>query len=55
VLNYTSYDILNLCNGENTVEKITTIVADKYDTHSNMIYEDVKAFIYEAKELLWFD
>ena len=55
VLNKSSYDILKLCNGENTIEKITELIAYKYFVNPKIICEDITNFIYESKNLLWFD
>lgn len=62
VLNKTSYDILKLCTGENTIEKIISTLCQMYDRPNSIdidieseIGKDVTTFIYASKELLWFE
>ena len=56
LLNSTAYAIWDLCNGENTLDDITTIFVEKFsNVKAEKIESDIKVFIDKMVERGWLE
>lgn len=51
LINQIGYDILSLCDGINSPDKIIDIISKKYDTDRKIIEKDVLEFIEKSQKM----
>jgi len=55
LVNEIGYEILSLCNGENTIDDISTFLSNKYKIDKSKAYNDVKKFLKKFEFLLEYE